>query len=213
MSSIFSKIDFRRLLEAALLLAIAAGLLAYAAWQTTDARARLQIIVETQGVKLESVYRMREQVTERSASLLRMAVMQDAFEQDDEFLRFKQQAVTFIVARDNLTAAGLTEAERAIWETGRRLVHDDEALHDRVLALSQGNRREEALQLLLHEVRPMEARILAQLDILIDMLRKGLQPAMAEAAAAQSRALWAMALLAVLLSAFALAGAVRGWRR
>lgn len=213
MCSILRNLQPRRLIGLLLFVVVTLALLAYAVWQAEAATGHVRNSVENQGIKLESVYRMREQVSARSASLLRMAAMQDAFEQDDEFLRFKQQAAVFIQARDALAQAGLSVPERTIWETGRQLVNEGEAMQERALSLILVDRRDEAIHLLLHELRPMEARILAQLDILIEMLHTARQQSVIEAGSAQARTNWALGILAVVLLGFALRNLVQAWRR
>ncbi|NWG86751.1 MAG: EAL domain-containing protein [Hydrogenophilaceae bacterium] len=177
---------------------------------------RMQGIVEQQNVKLESVYQMRGQARERYNSLLQMAVVADPFERDEEFLRFNQLAADFILARDALIRAGMSEGERKVWEKARQLVRDDEGLHEQVLNLTQAGHQAEAVQMLLRQVRPMEARILAQLNSLIEMQREASRQALVEAQAEYRRALvfmLSLALLGVLSSFFIARAVIRRSRR
>jgi diguanylate cyclase (GGDEF)-like protein len=185
-----------------LVLALMTLLIAGALLRMVAIKDRMQAIVERQNVKLESVYQMRSQARERYNSLLQMAVVSDPFEQDEEFVRFNQHAADFIAARDALLAAGMAEGERAVWQKARQLVREDEVLHDRVLVLAQSDRRAEAIHLLLREVRPMEVRILAQFNSLIELQREASQRALAEAEAEYRRALVYMASLAALAVLF-----------
>ncbi|TCS70725.1 diguanylate cyclase (GGDEF)-like protein [Sulfuritortus calidifontis] len=199
-----------------LVLALMTLLIAGALLRMVAIKDRMQAIVERQNVKLESVYQMRSQARERYNSLLQMAVVADPFEQDEEFIRFNQHAADFIVARDALLAAGMAEGERAVWEKARQLVREDEVLHDRVLALAQSDRRAEAIQLLLRQVRPMEVRILAQFNSLIELQREASRRALVEAEAEYHRALVYMAslaALAVLFSFFIARAVIRRSRR
>jgi len=165
---------------------------------------RMQAIVERQNVKLESIYQMRSQARERYNSLLQMAVVTDPFEQDEEFLRFNQHAAEFILAREAFFAAGMAAQERVLWDKARQLIQQDEVLHDRVLALAQAGRQAEAIQLLLRQVRPMEARLLAQFNSLIELQRAASRRALAEAEAEYRQALAYMASLSLLALAFSL---------
>ena len=163
---------------------------------------RMQGIVEQGIVKLESVYQMRNLARERYNSLMQMAVATDPFELDEEFLRFNQLAADFVGARDALFQAGMSEGEQTVWRTARQLVREDEVLHDQVLTLAQSGRRGEALLLLMRQVRPMEAQILAQFNSLIEMQRAASRQAMIEAEGEYRRALVFMAGLALLAVPF-----------
>ncbi|MBI5938627.1 MAG: EAL domain-containing protein [Betaproteobacteria bacterium] len=179
-------------------------------------KARMQGIVEQQNVKLESVYQMRGLARERYISLMQMAVATDPFEQDEEFLRFNQHAADFIVARDALIRAGMSEGEQQVWASARSLVREDEELHNRVLGLAQSGQRDRAIRLLLRQVWPMEALILAEFNSLIAMQREASHQALAEAQDEYRRALVFMlglALLALPFSFFIARAVIRRSRR
>ena len=77
---------------------------------------RLRDIVENQNVKTNLVTSMRYIARERTLSLYRMALMDDPFDRDEEFLLFNSYALDFINARDKLLLMPLNEEERKAME-------------------------------------------------------------------------------------------------
>lgn len=77
---------------------------------------RLRDIVENQNVKTNLVTSMRYIARERTLSLYRMALMDDPFDRDEEFLVFNGYALDFINARDKLLLMPLSHEERKAME-------------------------------------------------------------------------------------------------
>lgn len=151
-------------------------------------KARMVALVAESGVKIESVYQMRSLARERFASLAQIVLIEDAFDQDDEVTRFREQARAFIRTRDRLLALGMQPQENALWQRARRLIQIDERLHDRVLDLALSDRRGEAAALLVREVRPVEMALIEAFDALVAQYHVANQASLREAEADFRRA-------------------------
>lgn len=81
--------------------------------QTNSGRME-SIVRETR--EQELMFNMRDAAHKRALSLFRMAAMDDLFQRDEEYLRFKQYATDFIVSRDELLSEHLTTGERPVWQ-------------------------------------------------------------------------------------------------
>ncbi|MEW5966756.1 MAG: diguanylate cyclase [Pseudomonadota bacterium] len=164
---------------------------------------RMVDLVTEGGARVESVYLMRSLSRERFASLGQIVVLDDPFERDAETMRFHEQAGAFVQARDRLIALGMRPGEQAIWERARQLIRHDQALHDRVLDLAQTGRRQEAMALLMGEVRTTETDLLATFNALVAQYHQVNQAALVEAEAdfrKAERYMLALLGLALLLS-------------
>ncbi|MFP5409431.1 MAG: diguanylate cyclase domain-containing protein [Gammaproteobacteria bacterium] len=142
---------------------------------------RMVDLVAEDGARVESVYLMRSLSRERFASLGQIVVLDDPFERDAETMRFHEQAGAFVQARDRLIALGMRPGEQAIWARARQLIRHDQALHDQVLDLAQTGRRQEAMALLMGEVRATETDLLATFNALVDQYHQASQAALVEA--------------------------------
>lgn len=163
---------------------------------------RMTDLVTKGAVKLESVHQMHSLSRERFASLGQIAVLDDPFERDGELMRFYAQASAFVQARDRLLALGMRPEEEAIWANARKLIQQDQVLHDRVLELVMAGSRDAAMHLLMDEVRPTEAALMQTFNALVGQYHLANQSSLAEAEADFLSAKWL--LLALLVFALAL---------
>lgn len=134
-------------------------------------KVRMVDLVNESNVKAESVLQMRSLSRERFASLNQMVVLHDPFERDDEFMRFQDQAVEFIQARDRLLALSLSPEEQAIWSRARELIQRDEQLHTQVIEHVVAERSQAALDVLLRDVRPLENSLLEVFNEMVEQFR------------------------------------------
>lgn len=159
-------------------------------------KAGMASLVAETALKTESVSMMRSLSRERLASLVQMAMLDDPFDRDDEYMRYLEQGSRFIRVRDRMLAAGLTPAERAVWERARGLIREDERLHAKVVEAALADRGAVARTVLLREVRPVENALLATFDALAEQYRQANQQALRAAEADYWKAAAAMLGLA-----------------
>lgn len=135
-------------------------------------KARMGDLAAESSLKTESVYVMSRISRERYASLGMMAMLDDPFERDAEYLQYMQQASTFVAARDRLLEAGMSPVEKAIWERIRALIHEDQRAHEAVAELALAGKGTAARLRLLHEVRPLDNALFDMFDALVDAHRE-----------------------------------------
>lgn len=177
---------------------------------------RMSDLVTKGAVKLESVHQMHSLSRERFASLGQIVVLDDPFERDDETMRFHAQASAFVRARDRLLALGMLPEEEVIWAEARRLIQQDQVLHDRVLELAMAGSREKAMSLLMDEVRPTEAALMENFSALVGQYHRANQSSLAEAKAdvrAAKRLMLALLIFALALSLLIAWGVIRRSRQ
>jgi len=142
---------------------------------------RMEIIVNEQNVKTDLVALMRHAARERTINLHRMAVMTDAFEQDDELQKFRAMASEFMKARAKLLAMGLSTTEAATLEKVGALALEGTRVQAEVVDLVTAGKAAQANQLLLAKAMPAQNRVLAKLSELLEIQRDAGRKAVDEA--------------------------------
>lgn len=145
-------------------------------------KSRMDNIVNQQNVKTELVATMHNAARERSISLHRMALMQDPFERDEEYLYFRQMAWDFIKARNALLKMNLSPNEREALDNSQKLTLTATQIQEDIHSLITEEKFEEANKLLLTEALPAQNQVFAQFNKLLNYQRKA---ASAAAQAAQ----------------------------
>lgn len=189
----------------AVVLVLLAALAALGLMHMASLKARMADLVAESSLKTESVYVMSRVSRERFASLGLMAMLDDPFERDAEYLHYMQQAATFIAARDRLLEAGMSPAEKAIWARIGAHIRVDQRAHDTVLELALAGKGGAARMHLLNEVRPLDTALFEMFDALGEAHRKAANDALAAADHAYRQAAATMIVLAGLAFAIGLA--------
>jgi signal transduction histidine kinase/CheY-like chemotaxis protein len=135
----------------------------------------------------ELMFTMRDAAHKRALSLFRMAAMDDPFERDAEYLRFKEYAGSFITARDELLADYLSESEEPIWERARPLVLRGSAVQNAAVELILDDRIRDAHRILHDDVMPTQESVMAQLTEMLAHARIHVREQL-DTAAADNRA-------------------------
>lgn len=115
---------------------------------------------------------MREAANQRALSLYRMSVLEDPFEQDEEYLNFRSQGTNFLKARLALVEAGERKEALAAWLEAQPLIQQGTknqfAVTDRI---SEGDIAG-AHELLATEVIPNQNNVLTHLTHMLDLEKK-----------------------------------------
>lgn len=192
----------------AVVLVLLAALAALGLIHMASLKARMADLVAESSLRTESVYVMSRVSRERFASLGMMAMLDDPFERDAEYLHYMQQASTFIAARDRLLEASMSPAEKAIWSRISAHIRLDQRAHDTVLELALTGQGAAARARLLREVRPLDNTLFEMFNALGEAHREAARAALAAADRAYRRAAVTMITLAGI--AFAI-GLVVAW--
>ena len=96
---------------------------------------QIKNIVENNNVKIELGQIMQNALHERALSMHSVAVLKDAFLQDDEFVRFNIMGVKYLNARRKLESLELTRNEKTILSKIRILTQDTQPYVQEVIEL------------------------------------------------------------------------------
>ena len=141
----------------------------------------LETIVRERNVQTELVSTMRTVARERAVVLYAMTMLEDPFEKDDAFLRYKSLASDFIDARMRLEAMNMPLDERNVLKESLRLIRLASQYQDQVADFVTAGDTRSAHRSLLQKVIPVQDQVFIQYSRLLDMQRNATREAMAEA--------------------------------
>jgi len=115
---------------------------------------------------------MRDAAHKRALALYRMAILEDPFDLDAEYIHFMEQAGKFIAARDQLLALGMTEEKSKTWELAQPLIRQGSANQNQTLNLILEGKIAEANRLLLNQVIPIQNEVMDRLTMMLDVQKE-----------------------------------------
>jgi len=151
---------------------------------------RLMALVEAQKAT-ELIFTMRDAAHKRALALYQLAILEDPFEKDDEYIHFQEQAENFIKARDELLAKGMSKEQAKVWEVALPYVQQGAASQNKTLGLIMEGRIPEANRLLLQSVIPTQNIVMEHLTTMLD-LQKSLATAELNDTTRQNQAVFFM---------------------
>jgi len=125
---------------------------------------QLSSIADDHMKKISYASRMRIAARERTLSLQKMILIDDAFERDAQWMQFNGLAGEFITARQALLAEDLSPAEQALINEQGRLTNIAVPLQGRVVELIMSDQTAAAQQLLVDKAIPAQDRVLDTLN-------------------------------------------------
>lgn len=134
-----------------------------------DLQQQLDQIVENHIHKARLISTMRVAARERTLSLHKIIYLSDAFDRDEEWMRFNAKASKFIRARNKLTDMDLSEEEKEVLARQSQYTGIAVPIQGRVVDLAQADQRRQAHVLLFNEAIPTQDKVLEQLDILSEL--------------------------------------------
>jgi signal transduction histidine kinase/DNA-binding NarL/FixJ family response regulator len=169
----------------AMLILLISLLLIWVRSVTANTERIASIVRETR--EQELMFGMRDAAHKRALSLFRMAAMDDPFERDDEYIRFKEYAGNFITARDELLDEYLSENEQPIWERARPMVLRGSTVQNAAVELILDDRIRDAHRVLHDEVMPTQESVMEQLTQMLTQAQSHVREQL-DAAVADNRA-------------------------
>jgi PAS domain S-box-containing protein len=166
--------------------------------------ARLQHIVQENTVKTQLATKMRDILRDRAISMLSIVVMTDAFEKDQEMIRFYELGTQYQQTRLKLDAMALRAEEKTLLQDIDNLTRINRPLMVKTIELGTEGYTYLAFDVLQREAIPKQRQLMRELNTLIDMQQRATQTAAGEAAEAyvQTRGLMiALGLLAAAIAA------------
>jgi diguanylate cyclase (GGDEF)-like protein/PAS domain S-box-containing protein len=110
-----------------------------------------------------------------------MTMLEDPFEKDEAFQRYKIYATEFVKAREQLQGMPLSEEERKTLQESLRLIAQTSAAQEKVVKLVESGDTLAAQRVLLEDVIPAQDKVFVQYSRLLDMQRNSTSQSMAEA--------------------------------
>lgn len=141
----------------------------------------LEAVVRKHNVQTELVSSMRTVARERVISLYAMAMLQDPFEKDEAYLRYKNLANDFVRARAQLEKMLLHEEEREALRQTLLLIAQASKFQEEVVAFVGKGETAAAHRTLLQEVIPEQNKIFVLYTRLLDMQRESTRQAILNA--------------------------------
>ena len=149
---------------------------------------------------------MRDAARQRAIYLHRMLTLTDPFERDAEFMKFNASATDFVVARNELLGMEKDASQEvSIWNAARPYIVDGQASQLETAELILQDRYEEANELLLNKVIPIQNKVNETLSAMFGVQKKTALKAYESAIDRNERIYWIAILSgtsAVLLTIF-----------
>jgi diguanylate cyclase (GGDEF)-like protein len=127
-------------------------------------QAQLDQVVHERMAKAALGFTMQKYARERSLSLMRLIVLDDPFERDEEWMRFNGHAAKFIEARQALLNMPLAESELRLLEEQGTLTGLAVPVQNRIIELIDQGSLREAGELLASQAIPMQNAVIAKVD-------------------------------------------------
>lgn len=149
---------------------------------------QLSAIVSERSQKAEYAATMRALHEARYQSLVLASSQDDAFQRDEEVMRFSHMALDFIRVRDQFLALPLDDGERRLWTRIRQDLRRVEASAGETIDLLQTGRLTAARRQIDQDLLPHQRDMMREWSRLVDLQHAKNQRALAEARAAGTRA-------------------------
>ena len=151
--------------------------------------------IATDQRKTEFIFDMREAANQRALSLYRMSVMDDPFDQDEEYLNFREQGTNFIKARLALVEAGERKESLAAWLEAQPLIQQGTKNQFEVTERIAEEDIAGAHDLLANKVIPNQNNVLAHLTHMLDLEKEHVAHELEQINATSDRAYLQVSLL------------------
>ncbi len=181
-----------------LVLALMAGLVTFGISRMDRISSQLGDIVNEHNAKSDLAAKMRNAARERILLLNVMTITDDAFEREELFQRFNDQATKFAVARMEMMQKNLTAKERAILDRQGTQTRYSTGIQNDVMDLLSADRLIEARQALVLSAIPAQSAVLTAFDDFIALEKDAIANASAEAFASYKQAytlLWTLGVI------------------
>lgn len=162
-------------------------------------------LVKITNAKVEAANTMRDTIRLRADSLMKMRLLDDFFDRDEEHLRFMSFAGKYLATREKLTSLGMNQEEAAIHSELDRLARETQAYNEDFSDLMMTEASAEEIDASFKVGQALRAPMLEQLSLLVELEQRNASSALAstlEHADKTRQMLIVLAALAVLFSLF-----------
>ena len=154
----------------------------------TESNRRLETIVNEHNARADVLFSMRAIVQARSLGLYALLLMDDPFARAEEFERFSGLVDRFIALRERLFELGLPDEERVLLGEALALIRTSQPLQADLAHRILNQRLDGVRAAMLREDLPLERKILALFDRMIELERAQVQQVNAAALTAHEHA-------------------------
>ncbi len=165
---------------------------------------RTETIVRSYNQKTNLVNRMHTAARERILSLNKMALMDDPFTQDEEWLEFNARGTAFVIAKEELLTLPLTETERGLLDKQGEVTRELGPLQTEIAQLLRMGENERARRLLLDKAIPLQAKAFQLFNQFRKMQEQASEKALQEAKAEHERTYQMILVVATSVCLFSL---------
>lgn len=130
----------------------------------------IEHIVKNNNIKTNLISIMLISARERTISLQKMTRLEDAFDRDEEWLRFNASGARFAQARKTLVDLGLSEAEQAILDKQGEKTNQIAPIQLQIAELTMQDQLVEAEELLSSDAIPGQDQVFVELYKLLSLL-------------------------------------------
>lgn len=167
-------------------------------YMITENQTHIDEILEERA-ESKAVFTMREAAYLRVIALSRMALMEDEFDRDVEYLKIKEQAGKFIAARDIFL--GFLDkvrfpTEYRIWQEISPVISEGEQWQNMVMDLLLNDDVAQARDILLNKTMPTQNRVMKKLTLLLEAQQKNIESTVGGASKQTISGLYIMIFLA-----------------
>ena len=190
------------------------SLLVYVALrQLKDVNNSMSDVVQETNAKIEAANSMRDSIRLRANSLKKMALTDDLFERDDEYMRFQRYSRIYREAREKLLAASMDESEKEIHAMLTEATRIAQPLNERVAELLLSDVSDNDVRTAFADGEVHQEVLLNLLNELVDLERVSAELALKSANDHYNKSRKAMFILAGIALVFGLFIAVLVIRR
>jgi signal transduction histidine kinase len=145
--------------------------------------------------KTKFIFDMREAANQRALSLYRMSILKDPFDQDEEYLKFRQQAENFIKAHLALAAEGETKQAEEAWREAQPLIQKATKNQTLVTEYIVDGDITSAHKLMTNRVIPNQNAVFSHLTTMLDLQKTHVAGELEKVTSANDRVYFQVSLL------------------
>ena len=164
------------------LLLLLIGLTATGLVEMASINQSMERVVKKNNVKADLAHDMRYALNDRAIIMHTIALMTDAFDQQDAFDRFNEDAAIFTNARNQLMKMKLNAAEEKILAGIRQITIKTQPLVVRAINQAMNGENAEASTLIAAEIVPLQKQLSSHIDELVELQKQETERAVQKAA-------------------------------
>ncbi|MBI3546609.1 MAG: EAL domain-containing protein [Gammaproteobacteria bacterium] len=147
-----------------------------------DINRHIDRIVKENNVKMELAHAMKDALRERAVTMHTISLLEDPFDQNEEFSTFSEHADNYAAARQQLDGMDLSAEEKAILSRIRNVTSRTQPLVVEAVDKAMGGKRIEARDLIVKQIIPAQKLIALEINELLKWQKTATEKAISEAA-------------------------------